>query len=434
MRLSKLLLIKRIPRCLRRGSSLILLFHLFNLLLAEEIESSGKIEVSLITDYINFNSTYDFIVTSVGSCCWDWDKYLTEDFEDASLSDIPEQPDSTRFAYYGWNFYGTSLPDYPLTKQYSNICYGLYKFKWNAVYGSPPYETIVSDSFYYDFRDDRYPDGPYSTNDTQIKFDENLDSNRFYIRNSNSSSSFNRICTGDTVTQWGVVDVDPPPSCDEFQPTTPSDLTVSWSNNRPLLTWNCSVPSDTATYEVWRKVMGGFRYLQTIEDWTCIHNNQAEDTTYSDNGFTSGSGYKAFYKIRAVSGDGNLYSPAWSNTVSVTGSFTPNSRSQQFKVVELDPLPTEFCLHSAYPNPFNTTTTLKLDLPEETRFSLVIYDISGKEVWCLNNSRSNTYPAGYHTIQWDGCNKSGMAVPTGVYFIVNNSPQHKLNQKVVLVK
>ncbi|HDP68038.1 MAG TPA: hypothetical protein ENN20_05985 [Candidatus Marinimicrobia bacterium] len=144
--------------------------------------------------------------------------------------------------------------------------------------------------------------------------------------------------------------------------------------------------------------MGGFKYLQTIEDWCCIAYKQTGDTTHSDNGFSSGSGYKAYYKIRTVSGDDNLYSPGWSNTVSVTGSFTPNSKSQQFNVVELDPIPTEFCLHPVYPNPFNATATLKLDLPEETRFLLAIYVITRNEVWRLNNRRINTYLAGYHTI------------------------------------
>lgn len=218
------------------------------------------------------------------------------------------------------------------------------------------------------------------------------------------------------------------------KPTTPSNLTVTWSNNRPLLTWRCSEPRAAATYEVWRKVKGGFKYLQTIEDWCCIHYGQAGDTTYSDNGFSSGSGYVAYYKIRAVSGDGNLYSPDWSNTVSVTGNFTPNAKDKKFRAVEIDPIPTEFCLHPVYPNPFNITTTLKLDLPEETRFSLGIYDIKGCEVWRLNNRQTNTYPAGYHSIVWDGRDNSGAVVPTGVYFIVYHSAEHRLSQKVVLMK
>ncbi|RKY60301.1 MAG: hypothetical protein DRP96_05845 [Candidatus Neomarinimicrobiota bacterium] len=218
------------------------------------------------------------------------------------------------------------------------------------------------------------------------------------------------------------------------KPTTPSNLTVTWSNNRPLLTWRCSEPRAAATYEVWRKVKGGFKYLQTIEDWCCIHYGQAGDTTYSDNGFSSGSGYAAYYKIRAVSGDGNLYSPDWSNTVSVTGNFTPNAKDKKFRAVEIDPIPTEFCLHPVYPNPFNITTTLKLDLPEETRFSLGIYDIKGCEVWRLNNRQTNTYPAGYHSIVWDGRDNSGAVVPTGVYFIVYHSAEHRLSQKVVLMK
>jgi hypothetical protein len=133
-------------------------------------------------------------------------------------------------------------------------------------------------------------------------------------------------------------------------------------------------------------------------------------------------------------GDGNLYSPGWSNTVSIIGSYTPNAKDQKFQAVAIDPIPTEFKLYPVFPNPFNITTTLKLDLPEETRFSLAIYDIKGSEVWRLNNRRTNTWPAGYHTVVWDGRSNTGALSPTGVYFIIYHSPEHKLTQKVVLMK
>ncbi|MGC9365172.1 MAG: FlgD immunoglobulin-like domain containing protein [Fidelibacterota bacterium] len=77
---------------------------------------------------------------------------------------------------------------------------------------------------------------------------------------------------------------------------------------------------------------------------------------------------------------------------------------------------------------------IKLDLLEKMSFSLAIYDIAGNEVWRLNNRRMNIYPAGYHTILWEGRNNSGSVVPTGVYFIVYCSTEHQLNQKMLLVK
>ena len=102
--------------------------------------------------------------------------------------------------------------------------------------------------------------------------------------------------------------------------------------------------------------------------------------------------------------------------------------------VSLDPVPSVYQLYPAFPNPFNATTTLKLDLPEKTTFSLIIYDIKGSEVWSLNSRHTNSYSAGYHTIIWNGTDNNGYILPTGLYLMVFNSPDYKMNQKLVLVK
>lgn len=75
-------------------------------------------------------------------------------------------------------------------------------------------------------------------------------------------------------------------------------------------------------------------------------------------------------------------------------------------------LPDKFALHSNYPNPFNPTTVIGYDLPEEAQVTLVIYDISGREVTRLVNSKK---PAGFYRAIWDGKNRQGELVSSGVY-------------------
>jgi len=386
-----------------------------------DVKGDAWLELFLDTYNVSGTESYIFELSEAGTI---WDENFQITSVDTVLNSSLILYGSTfgSILKNGWDFISSQNPDNRLIDQYGGVFgYGIYKLSLSS----------ESDHYIYIcYFDCQYPDNCTGDKiwgqDISIVYDDSI-----YKWQYTEEDVYHWLAYGDTVTMDQCLS----PICfDCFQPTTPADLTVSWSNNRPLLTWSCSEPRDAATYEVWRKVMGGFKYSQTIEDWCCIAYKPVGDTTYSDNGFASGSGYKAYYKIRAVSGDDNLYSPGWSNTVSVTGSFTPNSRSQQFKVVEIDPFPTEFCLHPVYPNPFNISTTIKLDLPEETRFSLVIYDLSGAEIWCLNDSRGNTLPPGYHVLSWDGRNNSGAVVPTGVYLVVYTSPEHRLTQKVILMK
>ncbi len=96
-------------------------------------------------------------------------------------------------------------------------------------------------------------------------------------------------------------------------------------------------------------------------------------------------------------------------------------------------IPEEFALHPAYPNPFNPITTIRFDLPEPAVVNLSIYDILGREVWSLMGSRSR-FGAGYHSITWDGTNKKGLPVSTGLYIIHLTIPGFSQTQKVILLK
>jgi uncharacterized delta-60 repeat protein len=61
-------------------------------------------------------------------------------------------------------------------------------------------------------------------------------------------------------------------------------------------------------------------------------------------------------------------------------------------------LPTEFAMHSNFPNPFNPTTNIRFDLPEAAGVSVTVYDIMGRIVMQLPTSSLN---AGRHTMTLD---------------------------------
>jgi len=68
-----------------------------------------------------------------------------------------------------------------------------------------------------------------------------------------------------------------------------------------------------------------------------------------------------------------------------------------------------FTLNQNYPNPFNPSTTIRYQLPVNSKVKLKIYNIHSEEVVVLVNSEQN---AGYYQIIW----KPNQNITSGVYF------------------
>jgi hypothetical protein len=94
---------------------------------------------------------------------------------------------------------------------------------------------------------------------------------------------------------------------------------------------------------------------------------------------------------------------------------------------ELTGIPTEYGIHSVYPNPFNPSTMVRIALPEVSDLNVTVYNVLGKQVATLATGNFN---AGYHSFVFDAD-----AMASGVYFVRASVPG-KLNQisKVVLVR
>lgn len=76
-------------------------------------------------------------------------------------------------------------------------------------------------------------------------------------------------------------------------------------------------------------------------------------------------------------------------------------------------LPESVMLHPNYPNPFNPSTTIAIELPIENQVRLIIYDILGRVVKVLTDQ---TLSPGRHNFVWDGTNSDGIPVAAGLYF------------------
>jgi len=89
-------------------------------------------------------------------------------------------------------------------------------------------------------------------------------------------------------------------------------------------------------------------------------------------------------------------------------------------------MPTEFALEQNYPNPFNPATTIRYALPQESRVSLVVYNLVGQQVATLVEE---TQSPGYHAVTF---NAEG--IPSGVYLYRLSAAGTTFSRKMILLK
>ena len=94
-------------------------------------------------------------------------------------------------------------------------------------------------------------------------------------------------------------------------------------------------------------------------------------------------------------------------------------------------IPGEFALQQNFPNPFNPSTEIRYDLPEEGFVNLSIYNMMGQKVRTL---RSETMQPGYHSMVWDGKNDVGSQVATGMYFYSIHMGSFQATKKMLFLK
>ncbi len=94
-------------------------------------------------------------------------------------------------------------------------------------------------------------------------------------------------------------------------------------------------------------------------------------------------------------------------------------------------IPGEFKLYPNHPNPFNPTTVISFDLPEEEHVSVVIYNLLGNEVRTVSNRRRT---AGRHHAVWDGKDNLGEPLNSGIYFYSIIAGKERRIDKMTLLK
>ncbi len=93
--------------------------------------------------------------------------------------------------------------------------------------------------------------------------------------------------------------------------------------------------------------------------------------------------------------------------------------------------PDSWALDGAYPNPFNPSTTLNFTVGEPAQVRLIVFDVLGRHVNELVNTRLS---AGQHSVVWDGRDANGHLVASGTYFFKLEADGVQFARSMILLK
>ena len=94
-------------------------------------------------------------------------------------------------------------------------------------------------------------------------------------------------------------------------------------------------------------------------------------------------------------------------------------------------IPKEFSLYDNYPNPFNPTTQIAVDLPEAATTEITVWNIMGQRVATLYKGDLN---AGHHTLNFDGRDSNGKQLTSGMYLYRVAAGKYNATKKMTLMK
>ncbi len=147
--------------------------------------------------------------------------------------------------------------------------------------------------------------------------------------------------------------------------------------------------------------------------WTRTYGGSSIDEAYSVQQTADGGYIVAGWTTSFGAGDADFY-------LVKTG---PEQSGAELSTI---PMPSQYILYPAFPNPFNPSTQITFTLPKAGEVSLKVFNLLGQEVISLVRG---TQSAGTHAVTFDGS-----ALASGIYFYRLQAGDFVQTQKMVLMK
>jgi hypothetical protein len=194
-------------------------------------------------------------------------------------------------------------------------------------------------------------------------------------------------------------------------PVQLASFTSSINGRDVILNWKTDKEINNAGFEIQRTEVRS----QKPEEWTKVAfvtgngtKNTPTNYSFEDKKLNTG---KYNYRLKQIDYNGNFEYHNLSATVEIG-------------------IPKKFEISQNYPNPFNPVTKIDFDLPFDSKVSIRLYDITGREIKILVNE---TKQAGYYTTEFNG---SKMSSGTYFYRIIaeGNGQKFVMTKKALLIK
>ena len=188
-------------------------------------------------------------------------------------------------------------------------------------------------------------------------------------------------------------------------PVELTSLSGHVDGNTVVLNWETSTEKNNHGYEVERN---------QGEGWLRVGFVKGNGTN------VSASKYQFRDKIPMLKKHSVLHYQLWQMDDDGTKHFASQIE------IDLSNIVSGYVLHQNFPNPFNSVTSIVIELPLTGQLTIDIYNTIGELVHRLDNG---VLEAGIHTLRFDAG-----SIPSGTYYYIARSPGWKSGMKMIVLK
>jgi hypothetical protein len=215
---------------------------------------------------------------------------------------------------------------------------------------------------------------------------------------------------------------------DASLPVKLSTFTASAESGQIILHWVTQTEVNNVGFTVYRSKTKDGNYSEVAFIYGAGNSAMPIDYEFTDKSAESGKTY--YYYLEDVDLEGNK------EQSKIIRVVVPTNHKVVVPAETVRHIPTETCLLPNYPNPFNPETWIPYDLAKNAKVLIRIYNIEGKLVRQLDLGvqKAGRYLDRNKAVYWDGKDKFGDLVSSGLYFYILKADTFQAIRRMVLLK